>query len=93
MSAGEIVTVVNVVGVGGVAHRGGSAGKAKLVRCADDGNVTLAKQTVGQLQTCVKLLAAAADGQCAHQVHKAALQPVLDFCRQVLPTSVEYVVF
>ena len=77
MGPGQIESIVDIIGIGTVAHGGSSTGKAELVRSAHHGNISLSKKAVCQLQSHLKLATLAAHQQCAEKIHSTAFQPLL----------------
>ena len=93
MGAGHVVTVVNIICVGGVTHGGGGTQEVELLVRADNGDLACAEDGLRQLQTGLELAAAAADDQSAHQVNETALHALLDFLGNVLPLGIQNEVF
>ena len=84
----HVVPVVDVICVGGMAHRSRCAHEVEALRRADYGDVALAVNACGKAQPCLKLAASAADHKRAHQIHKAPFHARPHFLRQILPAGV-----
>ena len=93
MGAGHVVAVVDIVGVGGMTHRGRRSQDAERLIRAHDGDIPCREHSLRQLQPGLELSAAGSDDQSARQIQKAALHAHLHLFGNVFPSGVENKVF
>ena len=93
MRAGHIMTVVDIIGVGRMAHSGGGTQKAELLVRAHYRDVSGRKDRLCQLHAGLELTTAAANDQRTHQIHKATLHALLDFIGHVFPLGIQNKIF